>query len=292
MAEKGKPKGLLITGIVLMTIGMLGGIALFVIGVMSFGRVIDDIESTEQASAGSTITYIANDDNAGIWNVGATTSALDCVVEGPSGEVPVSNSVSSSQSSGGNSYDSLGSFDTVSGESYDVTCGSGELEFGQFAVVSVTPSEAALGIGGMLGGIFGGGFVWFIGLVLWIIGLFSRSKWKKAHGGGTGSMPAGGMPMTPAPGGYASPPPPGGYAQPPQGGFPPPPGGYAAPQPPAPQPPAPQPPSGPQPPVPQYQPPQSEPQPPQPPAGYPSAPTPAGPPPSGPTAPPPPPAIG
>lgn len=125
-----------------------------------------------------------------MWSTG---SYVNCTVNG--GDVTFNTSGSTSQSTDveGQSFNLVGWFDTSSGRDFAVDCDGTPGE--TFSVIEVSFSALATGIGLIVGSIFGGFGLFFIGLVFVIIALFRRSSWTKRHGPG---------PM--GPGGYQPPP--------------------------------------------------------------------------------------
>ena len=253
------PKGLLITGIVLLVLG-LGGCGY---GCTNFVGFIDDI--ADVASGSSTTAYGQTaplQSDAGGAVILTSSPDAQCEVVDDSGnqvtlQEPSAGTSGSIDTTSGETLDLQYFFDTDSGVTYQVTCQDGlEGGNGEFVVVGFDISKIVTGFVGL-----GAGALFFIiGLILLIVGLVQRSRWKKRQGPGA--------PMG-APGGY-SPPPPGGYGgysptggapapgpmPPPPGGTPPPPmqtppPGPGAPPPPPPGPgtqgPYPPPPPGPQP---------------------------------------------
>lgn len=253
------PKGMLIAGIVLLVLS-LGGCGVFAWGLTSLIGTVDDIGDVEPF--GGTIRFTAQTDTGALL---ISTQGARCdVVDSSGAAVPldsVSWDVSTTQD--GQQLDDARTFDTTEGETYEVTCDAsdsalGAARDGSFVVVRL-PSFPG-GVGGLLAsllvGPIAGGLLFLLGLILFIVGLVRRSRWRKRGGPGTpapylppggGAPPAPGAAMPPPPGGTAPPP----YAQPgamppPPGGAPPPSpgGGQAVPPPPAPGGQFPPPPSG------------------------------------------------
>ena len=230
------PKGALVAGLVFILLAF-GGCGYGCVSLTGFvGDIGDAIDSANTTPLNTATTLRATGDAAIILTSDAT--AL-CLVADPSGaEVTVDEPAAGTSGSldvNGETLDLAYTFETDAGTTYDVVCGdeAGALT-GNYAVAPIP------GLG-KLGGIAAGaaaGFGFFvIGLLLLIIGLVKRSKWKKNQGVGG----------TPPPGGFTAPPPPGGAMPPPA---PAPPAPPATQQPESPPPPATPPaPAGPPPPA-------------------------------------------
>ena len=278
MADGPKPpKGWLIAGIICLILA-IGGCATGVVGIATVGGAVGDIATT--TNFGESTSFTSESDTGALVLL---TEDADCAGQDGSGnaitfDTPGGNI---SADANGKSFNSARTFDTVKGESYDLSCGdpSGS---GSFTVLKLPGFPG--GIGGLAaaiaGGFLGGGLLFVLGFIFLIVGLVRRSGWKKRNSGTGGMAMAGG-----AMAGGAIPPPPGGMPPPAPGGYgapppaPPAPGGYGAP------PPAPPAPVGPPPAAPPPAPPAPAAPPP-----APSAPPP--PPPGPPQMPPPPPGPG
>lgn len=256
------PKGLLIAGIVLLVLG-LGGCGY---GCTSVVGLVDDI--TDVASGSSTVAFgqtTTLESDAGGAVILASSADPNCEVVDDSGnpvelQAPSAGTSASIESTSGETLDLEYFFDTESGVVYQVTCQDAlEGGSGEFVVVGLDLGKILTGFVGL-----GAGALFFIiGLILLIVGLVQRSRWKKRQGPGAPMGAPGGY-SPPPPGGYGgysptggapapgtTPPPPGGSPLPPMQS-PPPPGGPATPPPPgpgAPPPPGPGP-QGPYPPPP------------------------------------------
>jgi hypothetical protein len=273
------PKGALIAGLVFILLAF-GGCGYGCVSLTGFVGDIGDAIDSANTTPLNTATTLRATGEAGIILTSDSTAV--CLVADPSGaEVTVDEPAAGTSGTldvNGETLDLAYTFETVAGTTYDVVCGdeAGTLT-GNYAVAPI-PGLGKLG--GIAAGAAAGFVFFFIGLLLVIIGLVKRSKWKKNRG----------VVGTPPPGGFTAPPPPGGAVPPPPGGgLPPQPG--AAPPPPAGSMPPPQapaaPPAPPAPPLPPVSPPPASPAPPPAsPAPPPASPPP--PPPPGATPPPPP----
>ena len=276
VADQNKaPKGLLLAGVVLLVLA-LGGCGYGCTSFIGFASDIADVaDDAGVTQLGSETTFRATGEDSIILS---TLSSTNCEGESADG-TPIEFSAPSESTTAnidvnGRSFDLAYEFDTEPGDEYFVRCGDELGSSGEYVVVSFDLGKIVTGVAGI--GI--GAVLFFIGLILLIIGLVQRSKWKKNRAVGTGPSPYGGVPGAPTP------PPPGGGAVPPGGYTPPPP----AMTPPPMAPPAT--PGGP-PPMPASPPAPSTPPPPAPSAPPPPAPAPPPPPasPQGPDTPPPPP---
>ena len=247
------PKGFLIAGVICLVLA-LGGCATGIVGVTTIAGVASDIATTTPFGERTSFTA-ANDTGALVL----LTQEADCTGTDGSGndisfEVPGGTFTAEAN---GESFNAAKTFDTVEGESYELSCGGESASTGSFTVLKLPafPGGIAGLAGAILGGFLGGGLLFLLGVIFVIVGLVKRSGWKKRNGPGAPMMAAGGA-VPPPPGGFvpppggAVPPPPGGYAPPQQGGtVPPPPSStppaYGAPSGPAPQAPPPAPPSAP-----------------------------------------------
>ena len=276
-----KPKGALIAALIFFLLGLVGcGIAAattipFITDLVDWVSEIDDFAQTNRMGESATFTADGED------GVVLLTSEAACTGEGPDGAVRFdayqSFGTGTNVDFNGQSYEGYQLFDTRTGASYTITCGSGGA--GSFIVITA-PTFLIEGFGaagfGILSGL-GGAVFMFIAVILLIVGLVQRSSWKKRNQG-------------PPPGAYGAP-----GAVPPAPGAPgvapPPPGGVPGAQPQAPPPPAQQPGWGDPNPT---QPPPAQPQAPPPPAQQPGwgDPNPTQPPPGQPPAAPPPPGGG
>ena len=247
MATNKKPKTMLILALVSLLLGM-SGCTVGVIGVVKIGSWASDVgRSFEQTPNGGTaVLQASRSGTALIFTDSSSRSSATCTVEGPDGAVKLDNgglTIGNSDTAG---YSGYGTFDTKEGGSYEVSCDDSFNSSGSFFVAQL-PSLPG-GLGGLVAGIFGGGFFLFLALVFFIIALVQRSSWKKKQNAPM-MAPAYGQAypqpgMAPAPPGYpqqgypqqgypqqAAPPPPVGYAPPPAMQPPP-----APPAPPAPDP--------------------------------------------------------
>jgi len=226
MANRTKaPKGALITGIVLLLLG-LGGCGAAAFGVASLAGLADDITDTINYGESTRFTSASNAGALVLLSSDATCAGVDgsgqdLTFGNPGGTFTVN--------ANGESFTSALTFDTVEGETYELSCDDAlETQAGTYTVLKL-PSV----FGGVLGAVMigaggvGGALFLVLGLIFVIVGLVKRSKWKKQNS-------SGGPGAAMAPGGYGAPPAPVGYAPPPPSGAPPMPSGYGAPTPPPP----------------------------------------------------------
>lgn len=197
------PKGALIAGLVLMVLAVAGcgyGCVSFV-GML--GDVSSAIQSAESMPMNSPTMLQASGDAALLLT--SDSSAL-CAVADPAGnDITIRRpgaGTSGRLEVNGQTLELTYYFETTSGTTYDVVCGDeAGVTSGTYAVASI-PSLA--GVGGIFaGGASGVGF-FFVGLILLIVGLVKRSKWRKNHSVSPGGpiQPSGGYgaSLPPAPG--------------------------------------------------------------------------------------------
>jgi len=237
-----KPKGMLITGIVLVVLSII----VFIGGIVWGGvAVATSVSDSPVFSAPGEVTTTLDAGEHALWTPvsGSFLFADDVTITGPGGEVTgtdyFATSGSVSVTKGNTSYSPEVTFTAPTTGSYTVVVAEG----GPATDVLVGPPSgivgdtfviiaAALGIASLIG---------VIGLILFIVGLVKRGRAKRAGQppmgpGGYGAP--GGYPGQPAYGqqpGYGQPQP--GYSQP-QPGYSQPQPGYGQPQPGASQPPA------------------------------------------------------
>jgi len=227
--------------IIIPIVGIFWGLS----GVVS---IANDLNSSSTAGVGLGQTGTINVNTAGTqWLVLGNNSSgtlpisnPKVTVTDPSGNnvtVNTSSAVTSSGSSSGTTFRSLGTFNAATTGSYEVSVGGSESSFSSGTKVFVLGfdidgmiSQMAIGIGG---GIAAGVLFFIIACILGIVWLVRRSKNNKPQSppyqGGGGYAPG-------PPGGYGAPPPgpagpPGGYGAPPQVPPPVPPPGPAGPPP-------------------------------------------------------------
>lgn len=249
MANSTKPpKGALITGLVLIVLSF-GGCGAFAWGISSLGGAVSDIGDSE--SFGTEIRF-RSDNSVGAMIL-ATRGGICRATDSAGAEVTLESSSwdVSTTTEDDVTLDEVSFFETEEGETYTVTCVASDsapttTTTGSFTVVRMPNFPGGLGglLAALLGGPILGGILFLLGLILVIVGLVSRSKWRKrnaAPGGPPGFDPHSGG--TPPPPGSTLPPPPGGTQPPaaapgfqPGGGVPgaPPPPGPGQPFPPAP----------------------------------------------------------
>ena len=223
MADSTKaPKGLLISGIVLLLLGLgscVGG------GVVAAGPVtefVDSLTNLDDVPFGETYEFAGTGTTAAV----VTTGDALCAAKDSSGQA-VQLEQPGADFSGGSAdqeFDVDSTFSTTEGETYQVVCdGSGG---GTFAVLTLPDNLSTVAVGAAVGGL--GGLLMVVGVGLLIASLIARSRWKKRQ-----EPPA----VPPAPGaGVGGPAAPGVAAQypaQPAGTYAPPPAPPAAPSPPA-----------------------------------------------------------
>ena len=233
------PKGFLIASLICFVLA-LGGCGTGIVGVATLASVADDIATTTPFGESTSFTA-ANDTGALVL----LTAEAQCTGQDGSGnaikfDTPGGNITADSN---GKSFNTARTFDTVDGESYELTCGGESTSTGDYTVLKLPSFPGGLGglVAALAGGFVGGGLFLLLAIIFLIVGLVKRSGWKKRNAGGGAPMAPGAVPpqpgYPPAPGGVA-PPAPGAPAYPPPPGQPAP-GGFPAPQP-APQAPPPQ----------------------------------------------------
>ena len=277
MADQTKaPKGLLLTGVVLLVLA-LGGCGYGCTSFVGFASDIADVaDDAGVTPLGEETTFRATGENSIILS---TVSSTNCEGESADG-TPIEFSSPGETTTAnidvdGRSFDLAYEFDTDPDQEYFVRCGDELGSSGEYVVISFDLGKIVTGLAGI--GI--GAVLFFIGLILLIVGLVQRSKWKKNHPAGGAPSPYGGVPGAPTP------PPPGGGAVPPPGYTPPPPSMTPPPMAPPATPGVPPAPSTPPPPAPSAPPPPA----PAPPPSPATPPPPPATPPQGPDTPPPPP---
>lgn len=248
-----KPKGKvgIWIGILLIIVGIVLGIALVVAGARSLLSGFDDLQRVPINGGGvvriddvGTQTIYAErpttQGGSGFSTNTYSTFAPDVAVRviGPDGtDVPVNRGGSSEEYHyDGREGVKIGSFYASSSGTYRIVSrGQDGLGQGSWNSIAVGTGLEWSGIGAILGGVFGGGLVVLIGIIVLIISAIRRSRSKKqgmqapaypgAYGGGGPGWPAAPGYAAPgvggygaAPGGYGTPPAPGGYATPPAPG--------------------------------------------------------------------------
>jgi hypothetical protein len=267
------PKGALIAGLVFILLAV-GGCGYGCVSIVGFGTdIANAIDSASLTNLNEPTQLRAEGDNAVVLT---SASTAQCFVVDPSGtEVTLESppqGASGTFERDGVTLELQFVFETDAGTTYDIVCGD---EVGNLTgSYLVAPVPSLDNLGSSVAGAGAGAVSFFIGLLLLIIGLVQRSRWKKRQAAGIGiAPPPGGFAAPPAPGG-AVPPAPGGAVPPPPGGaVPPPPGGAVPPPMPSPAPPAPPAPAPPAAPAPEPQ------SPPPPPSSGPGGSTPPPPPP-------------
>lgn len=214
MANSTKPpKGALITGLVLLVLSF-GGCGAFAWGFSSIGSAISDAGDTRPL--GSEIRFTS--DNAVGAIVVASTGSLCSATDSAGADVTLEEpswSVGSTTTENQETLDEIRFFDTREGETYSVICNGSDstttTSGGEFTVVRMPDFPGGLGglLIALLGGPILGGILFLIGIILILVGLVSRSKWRKrnaAPGGPSGFDPHSGT--VPPPPGSSLPPPP------------------------------------------------------------------------------------
>jgi hypothetical protein len=174
MADSTKaPKGLLISGLVLLLLGLGGCIGG---GAMAAGPVSDFVNSLsnlEDVPFGDTFEFAGTGSTAAIVVTGNSL----CAAKDSSGQA-VQLDQPSADFSGGSAdqqFDVDSTFSTTEGETYQVVCdGSGD---GSFAVVAFPENLSTIAAGAGIG--IAGGLLMVIGVALLIASLIARSRWKK-----------------------------------------------------------------------------------------------------------------
>jgi hypothetical protein len=227
---KKAPKGALIAGLIFILLAF-GGCGYGCVSIIGFGTdIANAIDSASLTNLNEPTQLRAEGDNAVVLT---SASTAQCIVVDPSGnEVTLESppqGASGTFERDGVTLELQFVFDTDAGTTYDIICGD---EIGNLTgSYLVAPVPSLDNLGSSFAGAGAGAVSFFIGLVLLIIGLVQRSRWKKRQVAGVGSVsPPGGFAAPPAPGG-AVPPPPGGAVPPPPGGAVPPPPGATPPAP-------------------------------------------------------------
>ncbi|MEZ5143842.1 MAG: hypothetical protein R2726_15185 [Acidimicrobiales bacterium] len=231
-----KGKGVLI-GIILIVLSfVVFGVGIGV-GVVSLAGVFSEFKTV---GTGTSTVQLKSGEHSIYTSSSSFLNTPDVKIKAPSGaDVPVSSSSSSSSyTNNSETYYATGTFDAPTDGTYTVTVspdsfsGSSGFSSSSRTTVAIGPPTSrigaaiALGLGLLFGGIFLGGFLFLIGLIVLIVGLVRRSKAKNPpttpYGGYGGPGQPYGTPgyAAPSPGGvpgYASPPPAPGYGTPPPG---------------------------------------------------------------------------
>ncbi len=220
-------------GVILMVLGAVGGIALVVNGARSFVDGLGDLQRVPISGGGTVLieetgtqnVYAERPSPYGGTNFQTGTfsgygPSVYLTVTGPNGSVYFDSNPTGSETYefDGKQGVLLGKFDAdVEGE-YRIQTDAGA-DVAPYTTIAVGQMFDVQGIVGVLGGVFGGGLVFVVGLIVLIISIVRRSKARKRmqtpydpYGGGSpGWVPppmagAGGAPApwTP-PGGAAAP---------------------------------------------------------------------------------------
>jgi len=212
MADKTKPpKGLLVTGIVLIALSLVGcgGGCVSFVGFAS--DLTDRAEEADRVAFADQTTFTASGEAAIVLvsDPSATCIGQDEDSQPIDFEDPGANTTGEIDTGSGPALELKYGFDTEEGRTYIVSCGSETGADGEFMVFAF-PGFTKLLTG--LGGVVGGGIFFVIGVIFLIVGLVKRSKWKK-NNQGVFTPPAAGY--APAPAGGSPPPPSGGFTPPP-----------------------------------------------------------------------------
>ncbi len=240
-----KPKGAagIWIGVVMILVGIVLGIVLVVVGAKSLISGFDDLQRVpiqgggvvRIEESGTQTIYAERPSTQGGSSFSTNTFSgfgpdVAVQVVGPDG---VEVNVSTGGSSETYTYDgregvSIGSFFASSAGEYRIVTRGEDSGTGRYTTIAVGHGLELSGIGAILGGVFGGGLVVLIGIIVVIVFAVRRSRSKKriaqaaAPYPGSYNGPGGGWPAAPgyAPSGYAPP----GYgapAAPTPGGWPP-----------------------------------------------------------------------
>ncbi|MFM7064703.1 MAG: hypothetical protein ACKO04_14615, partial [Actinomycetes bacterium] len=201
MADPTKaPKGLLISGIVAVVLGLgscVGGGAVAAGPVTEF---FDSLSNLEGLPYGDTFEFEGTGSTAAVVRSG---DAL-CAARDASGQAVQLDAPGADLSGGSSEQDFVvdSTFETTQGARYLVVCeGTGT---GQFAVIAFPSNLGTIATGVAFG--VGGGLLVVIGGALLIASLIARSRWKKSQQPGVAVPPPGQYPSEPP---QAPPPPPG-----------------------------------------------------------------------------------
>jgi len=192
MADPTKaPKGLLISGIVAVLLGLGGCIGGGAVAAGPVTEFFDSLSNIEGLPYGDTFEFEGTGSTAAVVRTG---EAL-CAAQDSSG-ANVQLDTPSADLSGGNAeqdFEVDSTFDTTKGESYRVVCeGTGS---GEFAVIAFPSNLSTIATGVLVGG--AGGLLIVVGAALLIASLIARSRWKKAQQPGTVVPPPGAGPGGP-----------------------------------------------------------------------------------------------
>lgn len=248
-AAPGKPKGAIgiWIGVLLIIGGIVLGIVLVVAGARSLFSGFGDLQRVPISGGGvvrieeaGTQTVFAerpysgsgSSFNTSSFSTGRPNVAVRIIGPGQS-DIPLNtSSTSETYTYNGREGVSLGTFYASAPGTYRIVTQPQD-GGGSWNMIAVGELFELSGVGAIVGGIFGGGLVVLIGIVVVIIFAVRRSRSKKSlmpavapypstYGGAPGGWPAApGYAPPGAPGGYGTPPAPGGYGTPPApGGWP------------------------------------------------------------------------
>lgn len=230
-----KPKGAvgIWIGIVLIIAGIVLGIVLVVVGARSLISGFDDLQRVPISGGGvvrieepgTQTIYAEQRTSEGGSSFSSNTSItfapnVAVRVIGPGGDdIPVdTSSMQETYVYDGYEGVSIGTFRADTAGTYRIV--TQLQDSGPWSTIAVGNGLELSGIGAILGGVFGGGLIVLIGIILVIVFAVRRSRSKKRiaqasapYPGGYGAAP--GWPAPAAPGGYGAPPAPGGGAWPP-----------------------------------------------------------------------------
>ena len=186
------PKGLLITGIVVLLLGVGGcGFGGFT-GARLINELTSSVSNTEPNAFGEAFVFTAT----GVAALVVTSERGLCeATDGSGARVELSDAPDGlNPNLGGGEADYTGGFSmkTVDGRSYEVICNGPNVD-GTFLVVPLPGGVA--GIVGSVGSLFGGGLLILLGISLTIGGLIAQSRWKKRTGLGGSAAQTGVVPI-------------------------------------------------------------------------------------------------
>ena len=174
MADSTKaPRGLLISGLVLLLLGLGGCIGGGVVAAGPVSEFVDSLSNLEDVPFGEAYEFAGTGTTAAV----VTTGDALCAAKDSSGQA-VQLDQPGADFSGGSAdqeFDVDSTFSTTEGETYQVVCdGSGG---GTFAVITLPDNLSTVAAGAAVGGL--GGLLMVVGVGLLIASLIARSRWKK-----------------------------------------------------------------------------------------------------------------
>ena len=171
MADSTKaPRGLLISGLVLLLLGLGGCIGGGVVAAGPVSEFVDSLSNLEDVPFGEAYEFAGTGTTAAV----VTTGDALCAAKDSSGQA-VQLDQPSADFSGGSAdqeFDVDSTFSTTEGETYQVVCdGSGG---GTFAVITLPNNLSTVAAGAAVGGL--GGLLMVVGVGLLIASLIARSR--------------------------------------------------------------------------------------------------------------------